>query len=74
MKATRSTLTFALLLVASPVVAAVNTTHNPAREAKPASIEAPDKLSVENRQSELPLECRGYYIRTHTRPDLRLCN
>jgi len=80
MKPARLISILAIALFANPAVGAVNPEHNPAaksRQKPAASVENLLQVIVETNTAILPLECRGYYLRTksdHASSGLNRCN
>ena len=66
MKRASLALIFAIAVFAGPAAAAVSSSHSPVAEPqrKPMSdIEKLIRMLVEKDSADLPLECRGYYVR-----------
>jgi hypothetical protein len=72
----RATFVMIVLLSAAPAFAAVIPGHDPLKSPAPQSAVAKSnamienllKFLVEHKEAELPLECRGYYVRHLHRP------
>ena len=80
MKPSRALLLVGLLLSATPAMAAIDLAHSPTVQTKGVRVEgedkliAPDKLIRQSQQTDqLPMECRGYYVRPHTVASLKHC-
>jgi hypothetical protein len=68
MKQTRIAMIFGLVLAAAPALASTDPGHAPGSDRK-AVVPATEQLFVEKQEPELPLECRGYYVRNfHRKP------
>jgi hypothetical protein len=80
MKLSRAHLLVGLLLSATPTMAAISPAHSPGAHTKAVAIEgadkliSPDKLIRQSQQTDqLPMECRGYYVRAHKVVSLKHC-
>jgi hypothetical protein len=85
MKLSRALLLVGLLLSAPPTMAAISPAHSPGAHTKAVAIEgadkliSPDKLIRQSQQTDqfptdqLPMECRGYYVRPHKVISLKHC-
>jgi hypothetical protein len=76
----RSTAIFAFLLISGPVGATIEPGHQVVVAGKlaplePAPLENVAVLLRDNKdKAELPLQCRGYYLRRHKARDFSRCN
>ena len=66
MKRASLALIFAIAVFAGPAAAAVSSSHSPVAESqrKLSDIEKLIRMLVEKDSTDLPLECRGYYVRS----------